>query len=590
MAVTTIQQILDGQTPRVYDLGQDGVVLSYPTNTFIDDTTGVVPSSISVKALLGGVVAGTVTWTSSPSVTVTVVGNTLTIAHDQLALSGSVTITATIVYGGNTYTDSVTLLKQPGSTRVLNTNISVTSGAIQGIGTGSGTAVANNQITLSSSGTLNNAGGGTVLVGGSGNINTLSGSLNVGTLGSVIGGKANYSDSTAGFFLGYDSSAYKLKIGNSTKYLQWDGTDLTVQGNITGSVITGTSIETQVGTNSSKIFIGKSDGTQNPNANQIYITTGAASPYDVGIRIGGSNGRGIITTGVPSSGYALSAYGYSVTSIYAYNGNEGGSWAGNAIQAVSANPSSATLNVTKLPGASGAGGGYCGFFDSNNPLAETIYGRSSNNGAGGHAVRGVNSNGSGGGANTAGLIGAANGYDFYADGQGTNYGPFTGTHDALVLKNTALEIGELLVDIEVVRRNGISSTITLVETSSTANQKGVIGVVCALPKPLTATSVAAYTEGFDESGTQLLSPQLEIDALVYDHVAINALGEGQIQVCGLGGNLEPGDLIVSSSIPGKGQKQMDDIVRAITVAKCRETVVFDYPEQVKLVACIYLCG
>lgn len=590
MAVTTIQQILDGQTPRVYDLGQDGVVLSYPTNTFIDDTTGVNPSTITVKALLGGVVAGTVTWTSSPSVTVTVVGNVLTIAESQLALSASVTITATIVYGGNTYTDSVTILKQAGSTRVLNTNISVTAGAIQGIGTGSGTAVANNQITLSSSGTLNNAGGGTVLVGGTGNINTLSGSLNVGTLGSVIGGKANYSDATAGFFLGYDSSAYKLKIGTGTKYLQWDGTDLTIQGNITGSTITGTTFETQVGTNSSKVYIGKTDSSLNPNANQIFITTGAASPYDVGIRIGGSNGRGIMTTGTPVSGYALSAYGYSSTAIYAYNGNEGGSWAGNAIQAVSVNPSSATLSVTKLPGASGAGGGYCAFFDSNNPLAESVYGRSSNNGSAGHAVRGVNSNGSGSGVNTAGLIGAANGYDFYADGQGTNYGPFTGTHDALVLKNTVLEIGELVVDIEVVRRNGISSTITRVEKSSVANQKGVIGVVCAQPKPLTATSVAVYTEGFDENGVQLLNPQLQTDAELYEHVAVNALGEGQLLVCGLGGNLEPGDLIVTSSLAGKGQKQVDDVIRSITVAKCRETVEFDYPEQVKLVACIYLCG
>jgi hypothetical protein len=48
----------------------------------------------------------------------------------------------------------------------LNNNISVTSGNISGIGTGNGTAVANNQITLSSNGTLNNAGGGSVTVAG----------------------------------------------------------------------------------------------------------------------------------------------------------------------------------------------------------------------------------------------------------------------------------------------------------------------------------------------------------------------------------------------------------------------------------------
>ena len=67
-------------------------------------------------------------------------------------------------------------------------------------------------------------------------------------------------------------------------------------------------------------------------------------------------------------------------------------------------------------------------------------------------------------------------------------------------------------------------------------------------------------------------------------------GEGQINVCGEGGNIERGDLIVTSSIPGKGMKQADDIVRSYTVAKARESMTFSSSTEVKLVACEYFSG
>ena len=73
-------------------------------------------------------------------------------------------------------------------------------------------------------------------------------------------------------------------------------------------------------------------------------------------------------------------------------------------------------------------------------------------------------------------------------------------------------------------------------------------------------------------------------------ITINAVGEGAINVCGENGDFEAGDLIVTSSTPGKGMKQDDDIVRSYTVAKVRENVAFSDPTEVKLVACIYLCG
>ena len=73
-------------------------------------------------------------------------------------------------------------------------------------------------------------------------------------------------------------------------------------------------------------------------------------------------------------------------------------------------------------------------------------------------------------------------------------------------------------------------------------------------------------------------------------IVINALGEGAVNVCGENGDIAPGDLIVTSNTPGKGMKQADDIVRGYTVAKAREAVTFASASEVKLVACIYLCG
>lgn len=50
-------------------------------------------------------------------------------------------------------------------------------------------------------------------------------------------------------------------------------------------------------------------------------------------------------------------------------------------------------------------------------------------------------------------------------------------------------------------------------------------------------------------------------------VLVNSLGEGGMWVCDLSGPLANGDFVTSSSVPGYGMKQGDDIRRACTVAK-----------------------
>lgn len=154
-------------------------------------------------------------------------------------------------------------------------------------------------------------------------------------------------------------------------------------------------------------------------------------------------------------------------------------------------------------------------------------------------------------------------------------GPFTGSHDALVVHAELdnMEPGDIVCDRSVYAKQSLIDTVTVVEASNSPNEKSAVGVY--------------YLKG-DYTAPGLVDTDYDRDT--YQLISIASVGEGQINVTGENGNLEPGDLITTSSSRGKGMRQADDIVRSYTVAKCRETVVFDSPDQVKQVACIYMCG
>lgn len=203
---------------------------------------------------------------------------------------------------------------------------------------------------------------------------------------------------------------------------------------------------------------------------------------------------------------------------------------------------------------------------------------------------------------TSGLVGAANGYAFYAEGGAANYGPFTGAHDAIMDVAAEIEVGDIVVDVRCVEARDISNTLFEVERSARANQKAALGAVAVVHGELHEFAPAAligavrtYTEEVDHGDTVELADHLMTGSYYeccHSHrlIVVNALGEGQINVCGQGGDIEKGDLIVCSDMPGKGMRQADDIVRGYTVAKARTAVTFASPEEVKLVPCIYLCG
>ena len=68
------------------------------------------------------------------------------------------------------------------------------------------------------------------------------GNLTISTTGSIKGGQTAYNTGT-GFFLGYDSTAYKFSIGSSTNGLNWSGSSLSIIG-ANNNLVIGTSATT----------------------------------------------------------------------------------------------------------------------------------------------------------------------------------------------------------------------------------------------------------------------------------------------------------------------------------------------------------
>lgn len=170
-------------------------------------------------------------------------------------------------------------------------------------------------------------------------------------------------------------------------------------------------------------------------------------------------------------------------------------------------------------------------------------------------------------------------------------GSFTGAHDGLISKTAPQPTpGDIVVDVSVFASPNVYDSLCVNAMSTMADQKGVVGVLAEYaPEGHVPSAISKVVS--DENGrSSIIVDPSYTDLGDYNMVLINGLGEGLINVCGQGGDIQVGDLITTSSIHGKGMKQSDDIVRSYTVAKAREAVTFGSPDEVKKIACIYVCG
>ncbi|MDY0206212.1 MAG: hypothetical protein RBR82_06255 [Pseudomonas sp.] len=345
---------------------------------------------------------------------------------------------------------------------------------------------------------------------------------------------------------------------------------------------------------------------------------GASSAYGVGVfGIGGNVG----VIGEPSSAEGEGVLGFtSKTEGYAVRG--GRTSAGIAVYGHSTTSSSSSIGVSGYGyhGVEGKGGSYGGLFSGSSAAVYATGG-------------------------THGVSAYGTTWSFYArdspesTGLTASYGPFTGAHDGVIDNLLVVVPGDILVDIGILNKATVSDVLGLNTLSSVAKQKSVFGVFVSRRTPTipesvidsetgeqflinagvdvlveklnTATTYAEFIEVIQKADlpTAIINRKLApLDDSTFGPVrdylvtmlqthqlaVINSVGEGMMNVVAEGGNIEAGDYICSSSTPGKGMKQDDDLLHNYTVAKAREDVVWTAEElaanAVKMIACTYHCG
>lgn len=401
--------------------------------------------------------------------------------------------------------------------------------------------------------------------------------------GDISGSNGTFSgdlDAVDGTFTGQLIAATGVLGDPNGNRVEYDGTDFIVQsdnfeidsngnasfsGDITGSTITGSLFQTSPSgkrvvissaSNSLKVY----DAT-----NTEIVSTGSSAD------IGGSSNRKTAILGSTSDD-TIGVVGKSVdeVGVIGYSdsfraGVEGFSQGGFGVSGYTYSSSASQSGVRGrsygvsmgVEGFSSSGIGVNGYSGGNNEPG----------------VRGVND------YNGYGVLGDGTIHDFYADGTGT-YGPFTGSHDGLIISGIAPEIGDILISTGEVEKANVGNTISYLTLSNF----------------LSAAAYGVYTKSFDLTDKRPaalnLMPEGDYAALKSTHKRsiVNALGEGQINVCSENGNFEVGDFICTSNIPGKGMRYDGQDMRYV-VAKCMEFVDWSAESSnTKMVACIYMCG
>jgi hypothetical protein len=198
--------------------------------------------------------------------------------------------------------------------------------------------------------------------------------------------------------------------------------------------------------------------------------------------------------------------------------------------------------------ATGATTGVAGYSDSN----------------AGTGVRGEATASSGTIYGVKGTTNSSAGYDFYAGGAGMDYGTFTGSHEVKLEDSFPMKVqpgtivsatGEAQISYAANGGVDLSSTLPTVRLAATVEDKAVFGV---LVSEVTLPEDHWYATGEGER-----------------FAGVNALGEGRVWVSDITGDIAAGDYITTSTLPGHGQRQGDDILHNYTLGKATETVDWD---------------
>lgn len=125
----------------------------------------------------------------------------------------------------------------------------------------------------------------------------------------------------------------------------------------------------------------------------------------------------------------------------------------------------------------------------------------------------------------------------------------------------------------------IDDAIPIVSLSKEAYDKKIFGVI-------SGNEDDTFPDSDNKRCFQIGTLKFKTNNKKSKKLIVNAVGEGGIWVCGQNGDIQNGDLIVTSDIPGVGMKQDDDIIKNYTVAKATCDVIFK-DDETKFIGCIY---
>ena len=323
---------------------------------------------------------------------------------------------------------------------------------------------------------------------------------------------------------------------------------------------------TTSGTNSAVTGSGSSGVKGYSSGSPGVIAQSVSAPGALGISSTNVGTYGISTSGV-------GAYGSSEQNVGVFgisNGNYG------------VRGSSLSTTTGHYGGYfSGVMGGVLGTSTSNTAiLGETTYGI---------AVVGISNTSS----SFLGRAGATRTFEVYSSGNYYHLGTaasFTGCHFSLVTED--LLEGDLM-EITDTYNASVSSVIPKCVATTSLKSKKVYGVAgdFRLDEISMEYFKAETLEDYEKVKAWLADG-------VYSIIGANAIGEGMLNVCAEGGNIECGDYLCSSSTTGKAMKQDDDLLHNYTVAKAMEDVNWDTETdyfligtvKCKMIACTYHCG
>ena len=202
---------------------------------------------------------------------------------------------------------------------------------------------------------------------------------------------------------------------------------------------------------------------------------------------------------------------------------------------------------------------------------------------------------------------------FYIDGDGGTGTSFTGQHWAVYRSNDGEAVGKEVRPGMILSSSGviwnkpsINQALPMVEVCSNINSKSVYGVLSQdyNSSPSNFYLWSQFDEIFNthsmKSNDDTEDESKYKDDSIYYKARVNSLGEGQVWVTNINGDVENGDYISSSEIAGYGMLQEDGILHNYTVAKCTEAIDWGAAQDTikhngttykkYLCACTYHCG